>query len=164
MIRVTRSHTMAAALTAVLAVGPTAATAGQAKPAPPSPTVPKPQQAASDVKVTVKYAGKGAVDADHRLWVWLFDTPEISAGSIPIAEMSIEKNGGTASFPSVGAAQVYIAVAYDEKGGFVGQAPPPPGSPVAFYGAKGPNDPPMGVAPGPKGVVAVTLTDANRMQ
>ena len=165
MTRVAGSQTIAAALTAILAFGPSAAIAGQAKPTPPSPTLPKPVQAVtSGVRVTVKYAGKGAVDATHRLWVWLFDNPQIGPGSIPIGEMSIEKNGGTASFTGVAAGQVYIAVAYDEKGGFVGQAPPPPGSPVGFYGAKTPTDPPMAVAPGPKGVVSMTLTDAQRMQ
>ena len=46
------------------------------------------------------------------------------------------KNGGTASF-STASGEVYIAVAYDEKGGFMGQAPPPSGSPVMVYGMNG---------------------------
>lgn len=164
MIRVKYQQAMAAALTAAVFAFAAAAGAGQAKPTPPSPTLPAPQQAgANDVKVTVKYAGKGTVDASHRIWVWLFDTPQINAGSIPIAELSIDKNGGTASFSSVAANPVYIAIAYDEKGGFIGQAPPPTGSPVTFYGIKGPDDPPVGVTPGPKTAVAVTLTDAQRM-
>jgi hypothetical protein len=118
----------------------------------------------TSVSVTIKYAGKGAVDAKHRLWVWLFDTPQIDAGSIPIAEMSIDKNGGTATFPNVAAKQVYVAIAYDEGGGFQGQAPPPPGSPVTFYGIKAATDPPAPVTPGPKGKVNVTLTDAQRFK
>ena len=118
----------------------------------------------SSVNVTVKYAGKGTVDPSHRLWVWLFDTPQINAGSIPIAEMSIEKNGGTATFANVAAKEVYIAIAYDEGGGFQGQAPPPPGSPVTFYGVKAPTDPPAAVTPGAKAKVSVTLTDAQRFK
>jgi hypothetical protein len=120
-------------------------------------------QEPSGVSVTVQYKGKGTVDASHRLWVWLFDTPNIGADSFPIGEMSIDKNGGTATFSGVGAKQVYIAVAYDEGGGFVGQAPPPPGSPVAIYGQKGPEDPPLAVTPGAKAKVTVILTDAQRM-
>jgi hypothetical protein len=118
---------------------------------------------ASGVTVTVKYTGKGTVDATHQLWVWLFDTPEIGAGSIPVAEQSIAKNGGTATFSSVTAKQVYVAVAYDEAGGFGGQAPPPPGSPIALFGSKGPDAPPQAVVPGPKAALTITLDDAIRM-
>jgi len=123
----------------------------------------RPADTASAVSITVKYEGKGTVDASHKIWVWLFDTPEIGPGSIPIAEDSMAKNGGTVNFPSV-AAPVYIAVAYDEQGGFAGQAPPPPGSPIGLYGSKGPNDKPVPVTPGPKGAVKMVFTDAQRMQ
>jgi hypothetical protein len=124
----------------------------------------KPAVNGNGVAVTVKYAGKGTVDATHKIWVWLFDTPDIDAGAIPIAEQAIEKNGGTASFADVTAKQVYIAIAYDEQGGFLGQAPPPPGSPVMLYGAKTPKDLPQPVTPGAKATVTATLTDAQRMQ
>ena len=117
----------------------------------------------NSVSVTIKYDGKGTVDPGHKIWVWLFDSPEIGPGSVPIAEDSMAKNGGTITFPSV-ASTVYIAVAYDEAGGFVGQAPPPPGSPIGLYGAKGPNDKPLPVTPGPKGAVKMVFTDAQRMQ
>jgi hypothetical protein len=154
MAYVLRSGVVSSALLATLVVcAHPSARAEQTKPA-----------ADSSVNVTVKYTGKGTVDAKHRLWVWLFDTPKIDVGAIPIAEMSIDKNGGTAAFTSVGAAQVYVAIAYDEGGGFQGQAPPPPGSPIALYGAKGPDDPPMAVTPGPKGKVNVVLTDAQRFK
>jgi hypothetical protein len=113
----------------------------------------------------VKYTGKGGtVDADHKIFVWLFDTPNISAGSTPIAELSIEKNGGTARFTDVTAKEVYVAVAFDEKGGFAGNAPPPPGSPIALYGVKTEKDPPVAVTPGPKASVTIALSDAQRMQ
>jgi hypothetical protein len=125
----------------------------------------QPTAAPAAVSVTVKYTGKGgAVDANHRIWVWLFTSPDIGPGSVPIAEESIQKNGATARFPEVSAKEVYIAIAFDEKGGFVGSAPPPPGSPITFYGAKTPNDKPVAVVPGPKGSVTVTLNDAQRMQ
>ena len=118
---------------------------------------------ASGVSVTVKYTGKGTVDSTHRLWVWLFDNPNIGPDAIPIGEQSIDKNGGTATFPSVSAKQVYIAIAYDEGGGFMGSGPPPPGSPIALYGAKGPESPAQAVTPGPKAAVTVTFDDTQRM-
>lgn len=112
------------------------------------------------VKVTVKYTGKGPVDATHKLWIWIFDTPEIGPGAMPVGELSLDTNGGVATFPAVAADQVWVAVAYDEKGGFVGMAPPPSGAPVALLmGSAGP----MPVTPGPKGVATVTFDDSQRM-
>lgn len=113
------------------------------------------------VKVTVKYTGKGTVDTSHRIWVWLFDTPDIGPGAMPIAEMAIEKNGATANFAAVGAGKVWVAVAYDEKGGFGGMAPPPSGSPVALYMSDGK---PGLVIPGADAAITVTFDDTDRMQ
>ena len=127
-------------------------------------TKPAPAAAAGNIAVTVKYSGKGTVDATHRLWVWLFTTPDINPGAIPIAELSLDKNGAVASFPSVTAKEVYVVVAYDEKGGFQGQSAPPIGSPYAFYGAKTPQDKPAPVAVGAKTAITVALTEALRMQ
>ena len=125
---------------------------------------PAPAAAGGSVIVTVKYTGKGTVDADHRLWVWLFNTPEIGPGAIPVGEQSIEKNGGVASFTSVADKEVWVAIAYDEKGGFQGSGPPPVGSPITLYGAKAPPDKPQPVVPGPKAKVSVTFDDSQRMK
>jgi hypothetical protein len=115
---------------------------------------------AGEVKVTVKYNGKGTVDGNHRLWIWLFDTPEISAGGIPIAEMSLDANGTSATFANVAQEKVWIAIAFDEHGGFGGSAPPPSGSPVTVYAEKGA---PAGVTPGPDAAVSVAFDDTRRM-
>jgi hypothetical protein len=145
-------------LAGVVVTTATAVTAGgQAKPATPAAD-------ANGVNVTVKYTGKGGtVDANHKIFVWLFDTPKIGPEANPIAELAIEKNGGTARFTGVIVKEVYVAVAFDEKGGFAGQAPPPTGSPIAVYGAKNEKDPPLAVTPGPKSAVTIALTDAQRM-
>jgi hypothetical protein len=115
-----------------------------------------------DVNVTVKYTGKGDIDATHRLWIWLFDSPNIGPGAMPISEMSLSKNGDVATFKAVSVPQVWIAVAYDEKGGFAGNAPPPLGSPVMIYGAE--TGSVTGVVPGEKASVTVTFNEATRMQ
>ena len=120
-----------------------------------------PDAAAGSVKVTVNYSGKGDVNDSHRLWVWLFDSPNIGASSSPIAEMSLDKNGGTATFDAIGESEVWIAVAYDVNGNFGGNAPPPSGSPVSTYGmAKGA---PASVSPGEKGAVTFAFADTVKM-
>jgi len=117
---------------------------------------------AGEVNVTVNYTGKGEVDSTHRLWIWLFDSPNIGPGAQPISEMSLSKNGDLATFKAVSAPQVWIAVAYDEKGGFAGSAPPPTGSPVTIYGTE--PGALTAVVPGDKAAVTVTFNDAFRMQ
>jgi hypothetical protein len=115
---------------------------------------------AGTVKVTVNYKGKGTVDAKHRVWVWLFASPDIGPGSMPIAELSIEANGTLATFDGVDAERVWIAAAYDESGSMSGNAPPPSGSPVGvFVSTEGA---PKSVAPG-ESAVLLTFDDSFRM-
>ena len=117
-------------------------------------------KAAGTVKVTVNYKGKGTVDAKHRVWVWLFASPDIGPGSMPIAELSIEANGTLATFDGIDAERVWIAAAYDESGSMSGNAPPPSGSPVGVFAST--EGAPKSVAPGEPAVV-LTFDDSFRM-
>ena len=119
-----------------------------------------PMNEAGAVKVSVTYKGKGAVDANHRIWVWLFDTPDIGPGSMPIAESSIDSNGGVATFDGIDAKRVYIAVAFDESGTMNGNAPPPSGSPMGILLRK--DGAPRSVAPD-EDTVSVMFDDSQRM-
>lgn len=116
---------------------------------------------AGTVTVTVTYQGKGKVDASHKLWVWLFDSPNIGAGSMPLDQIAIDTNGADAVFENVAGDKVYIAVAFDEQGAMMGDAPPPSGTPIGvLMGADGA---PSGVTPGGKTPVLVTFDDSQRM-
>lgn len=116
--------------------------------------------AAGTVKVTVNYKGSGTVDGSHRVWIWLFSSPDIGPASMPIAQMSVEKNGDTATF-DVGDDRVWIAVAYDEKGVMTGNEPPPSGTPIGIYASSA--GAPEAVTPGARGAVTVTFDDSQRM-
>ena len=124
-------------------------------------STPDATMAAGSVRVIVSYKGKGNVDSSHRLWVWLFDTPNIGAGSMPIAELSIDKNGGVAVFDNVAADEVWVAAAYDENGVMSGNAPPPPGTPVGVIAEQG--GAPTGVKTGDKAEAKLTFDDSFRM-
>jgi len=117
--------------------------------------------AAGTVKVTLNYKGKGTVDDSHRVWVWLFATPDIGPGSMPIAEASVDKNGAIATFDGISEERVWIAVAYDEKGSMTGSAPPPSGTPVGLY--VGSDGAPRSVVPGDSTVAVLTFDDSFRM-
>jgi hypothetical protein len=117
--------------------------------------------AAGMVKVTVQYKGKGKVDASHKLWVWVFDTPNIGPGSMPLDQLALDKNDIEAVFEGVAADKVWIAVAYDETGGMTGDGPPPPGTPIGILA--GTDGAPLAVMSGAKGTAVLTFDDSQRM-
>ena len=117
--------------------------------------------AAGTVKVTVNYKGKGTVDASHKLWVFLFDTPNIGPGSIPIGQVSLDKNGADAIFENVAGEKVYVAAAFDESGSMMGDAPPPTGSPIGIL--SGADGAPGAVTPGATTGAVLNFDDTVRM-
>ena len=117
--------------------------------------------AAGAVKVTVTYKGKGTVDASHKVWVYLFDTPNIGPGAMPIDMLSIDKNGTDAVFQNVAGDKVYVAVAFDESGSMMGDAPPPTGSPIGIL--MGTDGAPSPVTPGAKTGAVLNFDDTQRM-
>ena len=116
---------------------------------------------AGSVKVTVHYKGKGKVDPSHKIWVWLFDTPNIGPGAMPIGQVSLDNNGTDAVFENVAGDKVYIAVAFDENGAMSGDGPPPTGSPIGIL--MGADGAPRGVTPGDKAGATLTFDDTLRM-
>jgi hypothetical protein len=113
------------------------------------------------VKVTVTYKGKGKVDTSHKLWVWLFDTPNIGPGAMPIDQIALDSNGADAVFENVAGDKVYIAVAFDEQGAMTGDGPPPTGSPVGLL--MGADGTPRSVTPGDKAGATLIFDDTLRM-
>src|SRR5215510_1346427 len=98
---------------------------------------PAPAVTAGSVKVTVHYKGKGKVDASHKIWVWLFDNPNIGAGSMPIDQNSSDANDTEVVFSGVATSEVWIAVAFDESGSMAGDGPPPTGTPIGILMKEG---------------------------
>jgi hypothetical protein len=119
--------------------------------------------ATGNLKVTVDYKGQGTVDADHRLFIWVFDTPNITAESMPIGTGVIKENSGSYKFVGL-PKDVYLAVAFDEKGGFDGASAPSPGTPVAIHGVTTPGGPGAPVGTGDEDAkIIVTFDDSIRM-
>jgi hypothetical protein len=83
--------------------------------------------------VTVEYKGAGTVDKEHRLWLFVFDTPNIGMDAMPIATGTLSENGGTYKFVGL-PKQVYLAAAFDEQGGYDMSGPPPQGTPITIHG------------------------------
>ena len=124
---------------------------------------PAAREGAGELSVTVSYKGKGEVDAKHEIFVFLFDTPNFAAGSLPIATRAVTKNGDAAKFADLTVSPVYVAVAYDETGDYDGlSGPPPPGTPVAVYTTDGKGTPAPVDVSGPA-QITITFTDSQRI-
>lgn len=112
------------------------------------------------LKVTVEYKGGGAVDATHEIFVWVFDTPNIGADSVPIANDVATANGASLNFSGL-PKEVYLAAAYDEKGDYDGMSgPPPSGTPITIYGDMGAA---KAVVTGADAAITVTFDATTRM-
>ena len=120
-----------------------------------------PSVTAGTVKVTIHYTGKGKVDASHKLWVWVFDSPNIGAGSMPMGQASLDKNDSEAVFDGITVGKAYIAVAFDETGAMMGDAPPPSGTPIGVL--MGSDGAPSAVTPDGTAPVVLTFDDSLRM-
>ena len=116
---------------------------------------------AGTVKVTVTYKGKGTVDslaqavgvavrhAEHR--------SRLDADRAGLARQERHRRG----VRGVVGDKVYIAVAFDEQGAMMGDAPPPAGSPIGVLAGK--DGAPSAVTPGDKGAATLTFDDSFRM-
>jgi hypothetical protein len=117
-------------------------------------------QESGKLKVTVNYKGAGTVDASHEIFVWLFDTPNITPDTPPIATNVVTSNGGSVTFSGL-PKQVYLAAAFDEKGDYDGTSgPPPSGTPTTIYGDAGA---PSAIATGADATVTVTFDGSRRI-
>jgi hypothetical protein len=126
------------------------------QPAPPEPYNGK-------LQVIVDYTGKGTVDATHQVWIWVFDNPNIGPDSTPLSTAAVKENKGPYKF-SMLPKTVYLAVAYDEKGGYDGTAAAPPtGTPIRIFGGAGLGTTASPVTTGEDATATVTFDDSVRM-
>ncbi|HYO80251.1 MAG TPA: hypothetical protein VES20_02530 [Bryobacteraceae bacterium] len=88
------------------------------------------------VEVRVNYAGSGAVDENHPIYVVMWDTAAfVEKGSQvpPIATKPVTSKDGTAVFDNVAANPAYISAAYDPAGKWKATSAPPSGSSLGLY-------------------------------
>jgi hypothetical protein len=152
-----------ACLTAFSAMTVAQTAGGQtAKPAAPQGAAASAATGQQSLSVTVKYTGKGVVDASHDLLIALLPTPTVSSDSRPLAMLPVTKNGGVASFTNVTSSPVYVLAVYDDKGTWDAQAgPPPAGTPIGWYMAPK-TSVPAPVKPGAKVTISLTFDGSKK--
>ena len=117
------------------------------------------------LKVKLNYTGSGKVDSEHRIMLFLFDSPEFVQGTVmPIGSMSASAKDETVVFSDVSGSPVYVVATYDPTGGYDGQSgPPPSGSSMGMY-MKTPGTPePVKIEPGETVQIELTFDDSFKM-
>lgn len=156
--------TIALACVTAFSAATLAQTAGgqAAKPAAPQGAATAAATGQQGLSVTVKYTGKGVVDATHEVLIALLPTATVSSESRPLAMLPVTKNGGVATFTNVSSSPVYVLAVYDDKGTWDAQAgPPPTGTPMGWYMAPK-TSVPAPVKPGAKVTIALTFDGSKK--
>ena len=114
------------------------------------------------IQVDVTYTGSGTVDANHKIYVALWDSAQMNEGP-PVAIKSLESKKGTVTFTDVQKVPAYVSTAYDSTGHWDAQSPPPSGSSLGMYTLKPPTPEPIDAGPGKTAKIKLTFDDTNKV-
>ena len=114
------------------------------------------------IEVDINYTGSGTVNANHRIYVALWDSSDMSGGP-PAAVLSVNSKKGSVTFSDVQKVPAYVSAAFDPTGAWDAQSPPPSGASLGMYSKKLPNPEPIDVAPGKTVKVAIMFDDSAKV-
>jgi hypothetical protein len=115
------------------------------------------------LQVQLRYTGSGTVDATHKIFVALWDSPSFEAAP-PVAVQSTTSKNGTVTFSDVQKVPAYASAAYDPTGNWDAQSPPPAGSSLGMYSKDPPKPEPIDIAPGKIAKVTISFDDSNKVK
>jgi hypothetical protein len=114
------------------------------------------------IQVDINYTGSGTVNANHKIYVALWDSSDMSGGP-PVAVLSVNSKKGAVTFSAVQKVPAYVSAAFDPTGAWDAQSPPPSGASLGMYSKNPPNPEPIDVAPGKTVKVAITFDDSAKV-
>lgn len=142
----------------VLGLTSMVATAQQAKPE-------EKPAAGRTLKAKMNYTGAGTVDEKHKIFLFVFDSPDfMQGGSMPVGFGTASTKDGTVTVSDLSVSPVYVAVCYDPTGGYDGQSgPPPSGASMGMYGETPGTPSPVKIEAGKTAEVTVAFDDSFKM-
>jgi len=129
------------------------------------PAKPAEKPAGRTLKAKMNYTGSGTVDEKHKIFLFVFDSPDfMQGGSMPIAFGTATAKDALVTVNDLSVSPVYVAVAFDPSGGYDGQSgPPPSGASMGIY-SKTPGTPePIKIDAGKTAEVTITFDDSSKM-
>ncbi|MDP8983110.1 MAG: hypothetical protein M3O35_21240 [Acidobacteriota bacterium] len=121
---------------------------------------------AQSVQVQLHYTGSGTVDATHKIYVALWDSPGFTGdgGGPPMDVKGTTSKDGVVTFTDIQKGTVYVSTAYDPSGTWDAQSGPPKGSSLGMYSKKPPTPEAINVAAGKTVKVTITFDDSAKAQ
>ncbi len=121
--------------------------------------------ASRTLKVKLHYTGAGTVDDKHKIFVFLFDSPDFVQGNVmPVGAQNAAAKDETVTFSGIEKSPVYVVAAYDPTGGYDGQSgPPPSGSSLGLYTKEPPAPGPIAIDEGKTVQVDLPFDDTAKM-
>ncbi len=118
------------------------------------------------LQVKLNYTGAGKVDQNHKIFVFLFDSPDFMQGNaMPIGSLDASAKDQTITFSELAASQVYVAAAYDPKGEYDGMmGPPPAGSSMGLYSKEAGKPAAINLEAGKTAHIDLAFDDSAKMQ
>ena len=124
-------------------------------------------QSGGTVQVQLHYTGSGTVDATHKIFVALWDSPGFTGegGGPPMAFKSATSKNGIVTFSEIQNATVYVSAAYDPSGAWDAQSgPPPKGASLGMHSKAPPKPDPINLAPGKTAKATISFDDKTKVQ
>jgi uncharacterized protein (DUF2141 family) len=118
------------------------------------------------LQVKLNYTGSGKVDQDHKIFVFLFDSPDFMQGNaMPFASQAATAKDGTLTFSNLTVSTVYVVAAFDPKGEYDGMmGPPPAGASMGMYSKEAGKPAPVNLEPGKTAHIDLAFDDSAKMQ
>jgi hypothetical protein len=119
------------------------------------------------VAFEMTYTGSGTVDAAHKIYVAMWDSPDFMTEKSllrPLAVKSIASRTGAVEFDGVKKNPVFLSMAYDPAGTWNGKTTTPPGSSLGLYMSEPGIPAPVQLETGKVTKVAATFDDSVKMK
>jgi hypothetical protein len=125
------------------------------------------QEKGGTIRVQINYTGTGTVDARHKIFVALWDSPDFAqpnAHVMPVAVKSTGSKNGIVTFTNVQKSPAYVSCAFDTTGKWDGQSgPPPTGASLGMYSNAPPAPEAIDVSGGKTAKAKITFDDKIKM-
>jgi hypothetical protein len=121
-------------------------------------------QSGLTLQVQLRYTGSGIVDATHKIFVALWDSPNLD-GAPPTDIKSATSKNGTVTFTNVKKTPAYVSAAFDPSGHWDGASgPPPTGASLGMFSKAPPKPDPIAITPGKAASVNISFDDKTKVQ
>jgi hypothetical protein len=116
------------------------------------------------LKVKMNYTGAGTVDEKHKIFLFVFDSPNFTQGGVmPIGGGATAAKDGAVTVSNLSASPVYAVAAFDPTGKYDGMSAPPSGTAMGMFMDASGAPAPVKIDPGKTVEITLAFDDSFKM-